>query len=118
MRSQSGKTITIIILVVILVTSIAGYSYYQARNLIKGPQLVIHNPPDGTTLDNPLVKISGSARNIAYISLNNRQIFVDNEGNFNEELLLAPGYNIWKVEAKDKFGRVVSKRIELVLRKN
>lgn len=115
MKYQNGKTIIKISLIILVITVIIGYSYFQARNLIYGPQISIESPTNGATLANPLVAIKGIAKNISYISLNDRQIYVDKDGSFNEELLLSPGYNMWEIEAKDKFGRVVSKKIELVL---
>jgi len=110
-----GKAIIRIALIVVIITGIIGYSFFQSRNLIKGPQIILKNPETGTTLAHPLVAIEGTAQNISFITLNDRQIFVDNDGNFKEELLLSPGYNMWEIEAKDKFGRIVSKKIELVL---
>jgi hypothetical protein len=118
MYQQDGKTFLKIIIGVLIVTSIVGYSAYQAKNLILGPQITLLTPSNGATIGNPMVEIKGEAKNVAFISLNNRQIFIDKDGIFNEELLLAPGYNMWKIEAKDKFGRSVSKRIELVLNKS
>jgi len=118
MRYQDGKTFIKIIIVTLVVAAIAGYSYFQARNLINGPEITIESPANGATLTDQRVTITGTAKNISYISLNDRQIFVDNDGVFREDLLLGEGYNIWKLEAKDKFGRVVSKNIELVLSKN
>jgi hypothetical protein len=115
---QSGRTVTKILLFVLIGIGIIGYSLYQARNLILGPELAITAPLNGATVENALVHITGTAKNVSYISLNNRQIFVDNKGTFNEDLLLAPGYNVWELQAKDKFGRVVSKKLELVLNKN
>ncbi|MBX4198502.1 hypothetical protein KW782_04195 [Candidatus Parcubacteria bacterium] len=112
---RSGKTIVKIVISIIAIVSIGGYALYQAQNLINGPELNLEYPINGSTLNTPAVAIKGIAKNVAYISLNNRQIFIDNEGLFNEELVLAPGYNIWTLEAKDKFGRSVSKKIELIL---
>ncbi|MES2437304.1 MAG: hypothetical protein V4519_04840 [Patescibacteria group bacterium] len=117
MYHQDGKVLIKIIVIILIIVGIGGYSLYQAKNLISGPKISLAWPQNGATLDNPAVAIKGMAKNIAYISLNDRQIFVDKDGNFNEELLLAPGYNIWKLEAKDKFGRNVVKKIELVLNK-
>ena len=114
---QNGKTVIKILLSIFIVIGIAGYSLYQARNLINGPELAIASPLNGATVNNALVHIQGTAKNVSYISLNNRQIFVDNKGAFTEDLLLAPGYNVWELQAKDKFGRIVSKKIELVLDK-
>jgi hypothetical protein len=115
MNERSGKTIIKTITLLLAIICVAGYALYQAQNLIKGPQLSLQSPFNGTTVQEPAVAIKGMAKNISYISLNDRQIYVDKDGQFNEELLLAPGYNVWKLEAKDKFGRVVSKKIELIL---
>lgn len=117
MNGENGKTVIKISLIGLIVTAIAGYSFFQARNLIRGPQIFLATPAEGATLASPLVAVKGIAKNVSFITLNGRQIFVDNDGNFDEELLLSPGYNQWKIEAKDKFGRIVSKRIELVLKK-
>jgi hypothetical protein len=118
MRNQQGKILIKLILIILSISLIAGYSYYQAQNIIKGPQVSIESPLNGATVTDPLTEIKGRAHNISYISLNDRQIFVDKDGLFNEALLLSPGYNIWKLEAKDKFGRIVSRKIELVFKKN
>lgn len=114
----SGKNFIKIGLIALACIGIAGYTYYQARNIVYGPQITLVRPINGSTVSEPLVTISGNAKNISFISLNDRQIFVDKYGTFSEELLLSSGYNIWELEAKDKFGRVVSKKIELVLREN
>jgi hypothetical protein len=116
MIEQGGKAVIKISIVVLIITAIIGYSYFQSRNLIRGPQVAIESPASGTTVSDPLVTVTGSASNISFITLNDRQIFIDNEGHFKEVLLLSPGYNIWTIQAKDKFGRVVSKKIELVLK--
>ncbi len=118
LHEQAGKTIVKAIFIALIVIAIAGYSYFQARNLIKGPQVSITSPSNGTTLGNPMVTVSGTAKNISFITLNNRQIFVDDNGNFKEDVLLSPGYNTWELQAKDKFGRVVTKNIELIFRKS
>ena len=115
MTHQPGKIALRIIVVSLVVVLMVGYSLYQARNLIHGPEITITSPTPGSTLHAPLVTIAGTAENIAFISLNDRQIFVNSNGDFSEQLLLAPGYNVWTISAKDKFGRVISKKIELVL---
>jgi hypothetical protein len=118
MITQDGKAIVKVAIIGLVVTAIIGYSYFQSRNLLKGPQIVLTSPETGSTLTNPLVSVKGIASHISFISLNDRQIFVDKNGNFNEELLLSPGYNVWTIAAKDKFGRTVFKKIELVFRKS
>ena len=54
------------------------------------------------------------AKNIKDISLNDRKIFIDEQGNFKEQLLLSYGYNVFKIKANDKFGRSVEKIVEII----
>ncbi|MFH0846413.1 MAG: hypothetical protein V1851_03390 [Patescibacteria group bacterium] len=98
---------------VVLIT--LAYSYYQTKDFIQGPILEISEPINGVTLSEDVLKIKGFAKNIAYLSLNDRQVYVDEEGNLAEKILLFPGYNIIKISAKDKFERKTERKLEVVL---
>jgi len=100
--------------VVLFVLAVLSYGLFQARNLIQGPIITIHSPQNGTTVNNALVEISGEAKNISGITLNDQHIFVDEEGNFREQLLLSYGYTIMTIEASDRFGRETKQTLELV----
>jgi hypothetical protein len=111
---KPSKVLTIkILLSVIIFLLILGYGLFQARNIIIGPELTILTPKNGDNVTNPLVTVTGVATNITRISLDDRQIFVDNKGNFSEKLLVPSGYTIIKVAAQDKFGRTTQKLVEL-----
>lgn len=92
------------------------YLFHQGQNLIEGPVLSVRSPIDGATFTLPLVEVSGTSKNISSIRLNDRPIFIDEEGFFREKLLLSPGYNIIKFTASDRFGRVKETFLELILR--
>ena len=62
--------------------------------------------------------VRGQATHSNNISVNGASTPVDLEGNFNTQLILAPGYNIIKVTAKDNYERTVEEKIEIVLRKD
>ena len=94
------------------------YSFYQSRDYLKGPLLEISQPLDGLTYYQNILALKGQTKNIAYLSLNDRQIFVDENGILNEELLLSPGYNIIKVVAEDKYQRKNEKQLELIYSPN
>ena len=100
-------------LLILITLIILGYGLFQARDLIKGPEVKIFTPENGESTTTPVIVVSGIASNITGISLDDRPIFIDKLGNFSEELLLQPGYNIMKVAAQDKFGRTKVKLIEL-----
>lgn len=94
---------------------IVGYVLFQSKNLISGPQVTVIEPKDGATLSYNLVTVKGSAKNIAYIHLNDRLIFIDETGQFNEKLIAPPGYSIIKIEAQDKFGKSTKQFIHVYL---
>jgi len=100
----------VVVLIVIL-----SYVWVRSSDFIEGPVIIIHTPPSGETTES-LIQITGEAKRISNITLNDRKIFIDEEGHFKEQLLLSKGYNIITIEAEDRFKRAVRKTIELVLK--
>lgn len=92
------------------------YTLFQAQKLITGPRIEVYSPTNGSTFSQSLVAIEGRAKNISHISLNDRPIFTDKNGYFQEKILLSPGYNVIKLSAEDKFKNYTEKRLELVLK--
>ncbi len=111
---EDGKLILKVLVIGIFVLFIIGYGLFQAKKIITGPEIVINSPVSGSTVYKSETVITGMANNISAISLNDRSIYIDESGNFNEKLMLYPGYNIIKLKAQDKFGATVQKDIELV----
>lgn len=97
-----------------IVLVISGYVYFQSYNFIEGPVISINTPINGSSVDESLVEIEGEAKNISYITLNDRQIFTDEEGFFKEKLLLSYGYNLVTIAAKDRFGRDTTEVLEII----
>lgn len=100
--------------IVIIALGLGIYAYVQSREYLRGPVLTIEEPLDGSSSTTSLIALVGHARNISFLTLNGRQIFTNEQGNFKESLLLQNGYNIMTLEAKDRFGHQVEKRLELV----
>ncbi len=111
---EDGKLIIRVLLIAFFVLVIVGYSIFQSIKIISGPQISVASPLSGSTITQSDVDIKGVAKNISFISLNDRPIYIDESGNFQEKLLLYPGYNIIKLQARDKFGASVEKHLELV----
>ncbi|MDP2705258.1 MAG: hypothetical protein U1D31_02860 [Patescibacteria group bacterium] len=95
---------------------LAIYLFHQGQSLIEGPILSVRSPINGATFASPLVEIWGTSKNISSIQLNDRPIFIDEEGFFKEKLLLSSGYNIIKFSGSDRFGRVKETFLELILK--
>lgn len=95
-----------------------GYGVFNSRFLIKGPELTIQGLEDSNknilyaqTKD---FVLQGTATHSSFITVNNRPIFIDESGNFNEKLLLSNGVSLIDVYAKDKFGKEIRKKIDVV----
>ncbi len=112
---DDGKVIVKAVLVFVFILFIVGYGLFQAKNLINGPKISL----DGSftkplVVNNDILKLSGTAKNIASITLNDRPISVDEKGLFDEKVLLFPGLNVIKLFGKDKFGAVTQKMLEVI----
>jgi len=104
-----------IVALILVAVGIGAYVFFQGYDLIRGPVLEVYTPSNGSSFEESLIEITGVAKNISFIYLNNNQIFVDSKGNFNQKLLLLPGYNIITLRATDKFSREVRRELHLIL---
>lgn len=100
----------IIILSVLLLVS---YGIFNARDLIIGPTIEVFSPARDTETEENVIDIKGRVENTAFISLNEKPIFVDRQGLFEEKLLLSPGSNIIEIKARDRFKKEVLKTIKI-----
>ena len=103
-----------IFIISLLFLVIIGYAYFRAHDFLVGPSVAIIEPKNGKSFDSPDIIVSGTAKNISFLTLNGLQIYTDESGAFNRKLLLSQGYNIITLVGKDKFGRETKKTIGLV----
>lgn len=82
-----------------------GLVTYNMRDVLFGAPLKVQTTADGATLSGTFMPISGKALHAKMLSINGREVAVDRLGNFNDGILLSPGYNIVEVALKDKFGK-------------
>ncbi|HET8574685.1 MAG TPA: hypothetical protein VFM02_00745 [Candidatus Paceibacterota bacterium] len=114
MHSLEARTIGKAFLFLLVAGVVVTYSVFRFFDYTKGPTIAITSPLDGSTVRSGFVNVVGSADRISYITLNGKQIYTDNAGNFNQELALHDGYNALEVQVKDRFGRINTKTIKLV----
>ncbi len=112
-RHKTRKCIKIITISVIAIIFV-GYTLYEIQKIVIGPQIEVLYPSNGALVSNSFTEISGIAKNTKEISLNDRNIYIDEQGNFKEELLLAYGYNVLVLKASDKFGRKTEEVLEII----
>lgn len=102
-------------IIIFLIVLIFAYAGYQGRALIIGPQVTVTNIADGEIVQNPVVNIKGKSRNVAWISLNGRQIYTDENGNWEEKLIVASGTSIITIQARDRFRRQEEQQLRIIL---
>lgn len=95
---------------------ILGYGVFAFKGIIWGPRIVLITPQSGFATTSPLIIVSGRAIRAKNLFLNGATTTLDLAGNFNESLLLSPGYNIMTLEGFDKYGRSTKKTIEMTLK--
>lgn len=113
-RGFNIKRFVIIASILLLIS----YGIFNSRNLIIGPVIEIFNPAKDIETAENIIGIKGRAKNIAFLSLNEKPIFVDTEGLFEERLLLSPGSNIIEIRAKDRFKKEILKTIKVYYKQN
>lgn len=114
MNIRQTSSRSTLIAAIIVVTALGAYSLFQAREMIEGPKVVVDTPQNGSTLTDPLLVLKGHASNISAISLNGRDIYINDAGQWSEQVLLAEGYNTIMIEAQNKFGKRIEQRLEYI----
>ena len=112
--TRDTRMIVKITLIILCVGTIMTYAYYQMRDFWNGPSVVLTEPSNGETVHEELLTVSGSAKRISGLTLNDRKIFTDENGLFAEKVALSPGYNEIEISAQDKFNREETKLLEVV----
>jgi len=114
--SSRVRLLAKIVIIAVLVGGFSFYGLFKAWDFLVGPKIIIESPKDGETFSSSYIEIKGEVKNVSFLSLDGRQIFADQNGNFKEGLLLARGYNIIELSAKDKFNREIKIKREVVLK--
>ncbi len=111
---EGTKKLLRILSISCIIFIVIGYALFASHSFISGPEIIISEPISGSTISTSSVMVKGMALRIQDITLNGRPILIDKEGNFNETLLLHPGYNTSLFSAKDKFNRTTEYKLDLV----
>ena len=116
LKEMDGKKIIKFTIIFIFSLSIILYAFFGAKNLIFGVKIKDVNIVNGSTLTESSLKVTGNAKNAIKLYLNGREISVDQQGNFNETIVLLLGYNTIIIEAQDKFENKDEKIYQLILK--
>ena len=101
---QDAKKIIKIVSISALFLFIIVFAFFRSKDLIFGVKIRNLNLVNGEKFTGSILPITGNARNAVEITIDGREISVDQSGNFNETIVLLSGYNVVDIYAKDKFG--------------
>lgn len=95
---------------------IAGYFFYQLNFLLSPPNLIIVEPSaaDFITASSTIL-LRGQTEPGAQLTINGQKAYIDRDGNFEQAINLAPGLNIIKIEAINRFGKIRAEVRRIVL---
>ena len=112
MRNDAKKLFRIISLSILFIFIII-YVIFRSQGLIFGVKIKNVNLINGKVTESTQ-KVTGKAKNAIELTLNDRGISIDQDGNFSETISLLPGYNTISIKAKDKFGNNDEKIYQLI----
>src|SRR3989339_883839 len=110
---KNAKTLKII-LVGIFFLLIVVFVFFNSRELIFGIKIKEVNLTDNMKVSESVLTVTGVAKNAVKLTLNDREISIDQKGNFNETLALFSGYNVVTLKAEDKFGNRDAKNYQVI----
>jgi hypothetical protein len=98
---------------IIAIALIIGYAVWRSLNYVRGPDLFILEPQNGSAISSSTVIIRGRAERVNHLTLNGRVIPITEQGEFGQVLIVFPGLNIISFVASDQFGRSVTSELQL-----
>jgi hypothetical protein len=100
---KSLKSLVPKILLLVLFVFIVFYAHSRTAFLSQGVQLSVDNLENGETIGERVIELTGTAKRAIRLTLNGRELLIDEKGDFSDTLVLSPGFNTLTIEAEDKF---------------
>lgn len=94
-----------LVLAILVIALVFGYFWHQLSYLINPPVIRISQPNPDFTTQEISIKVVGQTEADVYLTINGREIYVDNKGSFQSVVNLELGLNILKIEARDRLGK-------------
>ncbi len=98
---------------ILVTTIVVAYAISRSTSYVRGPQITITNPANWASIAASTTIIQGRIDRANNLTLNGRDISIDEYGNFNEHIIVFPGTNIITLEAHDQFERKVKTELRL-----
>lgn len=101
-------------LIAVVLFLVGGYFFYQIRFLFKAPGLDVFSPAAISFIQENQVEIKGKTEIGSRLTINNQEVYIDTEGNFEENIFLRLGLNEITVRSQNKFNKFNEKNIKVI----
>lgn len=101
--------------IIFFILFVALFGISRLIPILRGPVLSV-NLTDGQSFSNPLVHVSGFAKNAHHTQINGNPITTSIDGGFATDIVLGNGINTLTISAEDKFGKQVSHAYTVILK--
>lgn len=105
-RLTPSKMLGVVIAAVIL--SFFGYLWFEYRQFVGAPNLIVTTPVDQQSVDIPQVTVEGQTDPEIRVEVNNQSVGVDGDGKFRESINLSASTNRIVITATSKFGKTAT----------
>lgn len=104
----------IVSLVILAILGVFGYIIFEVNSFTSAPNLEISSPSTESIINQDKIEIVGKTDQGATLQINDQTIFIDDNGNFKEEVKLQPGLNNIEIKATDRVKKQTIKVIKIL----
>jgi hypothetical protein len=87
------------------------YSLFRLYPILRGPTIEIISPKYGEAVSTSTFEMIGIVKRAKEVKIEDRQILIDQEGNFRQNFVFVYPYTILNISATDSWGRTVNKQL-------
>lgn len=91
-----------------------GYIIWQVGSINRAPSLDIISPQDRQLITDSVIAVSGRTDTGANLSINNKNVFVDSQGNFSTQIGINNGPQQLEFVAANKFNKITAKGLTVI----
>jgi len=93
------------IIIILIIAALLAYLGFQIYNIYQPPQLILYQPDNNLISSSNFIEIKGKTEKEARVYINEKEVFLDPQGNFSATLDLQKGINLIKISAVKKQGK-------------
>lgn len=100
----------------LIIFSFGFYIWTHINNILKPPSLMIFSPQDGIITNESSIEIIGKTEKETKININKENIKINEQGVFDQPIILSPGINTIIITAESKHGKITKKTLNVFLK--